>query len=74
MRMKKIYAGVASGDTIRQKETPARPWEQPEKGKYTNGAHESPDEHLSDLGIFLRDKLQALMTYMRGNNGNGKHE
>ncbi len=72
MKMKRMYGAVAQGDAIRQKETPARPWEQPEARGHRNGAPETGDEHLSELGVYLRDKVRAIMAYLGG--GNGKHE
>ncbi|HRH93231.1 MAG TPA: hypothetical protein PKV72_01720 [Candidatus Peribacteria bacterium] len=62
--MKRMYGAVAQGNSIRQKETPARPWEQPEARNGRNAATEGVDEHLSDLGKYLKGKLQAVMAYL----------
>jgi hypothetical protein len=48
-----------------------RPWEQPEQREKRNAAPEV-DEHLSDLGIYLRDKFRAVMAYFSGNGKDNK--
>jgi hypothetical protein len=68
MKMKRMYGAVAQGDSIRQKETPVRPWEQPEArngASHKNGAQEQAAGNLSGLE-WLRD------LYLRWTKGEEK--
>lgn len=70
MRFKKMYAGVAQGDAVHLKDTPARPFE-PKGQRERNGTPPAVEENLSGLGVWLRDTYKALMARL-SHNSNGQ--
>lgn len=76
MPMRKLYRGVAAGDSLRQKQTPARPWADPGQREHSGAAPENTEDGLSDFGRWVVTqcvKLRAAMQQLlgRGNQDDG---
>lgn len=68
-RNRHVYA---EQDLAAKKTMTTRPWEQPDSRDRAKNNESAPevDEHLSELGKWLKGKYSALMAYVKGDNAN----